>query len=78
VNPSCSFTSEEVKYLTSRIQNGGTEVVEVYFSLQSTNTPKSYAASLMHDEGRKVSSTNPFYSFSAMYVASVLRPITAH
>lgn len=27
--PPCSFTSEEVNYLTSRIQNGGTEVVEV-------------------------------------------------
>ncbi|XP_039803007.1 malate dehydrogenase, glyoxysomal-like [Panicum virgatum] len=33
VNPACSFTSEEVNYLTSRIQNGGTEVVEVCFSL---------------------------------------------
>ncbi|CAN6348647.1 unnamed protein product [Urochloa humidicola] len=30
VNPACSFTSEEVNHLTSRIQNGGTEVVEAY------------------------------------------------
>lgn len=29
VNPPCSFTPQEVEYLTSRIQNGGTEVVEV-------------------------------------------------
>lgn len=29
VNPSCSFTSQEVDDLTDRIQNGGTEVVEV-------------------------------------------------
>ncbi|KAK3030433.1 hypothetical protein RJ639_039190 [Escallonia herrerae] len=29
VKPPCSFTTEEVNYLTSRIQNGGTEVVEV-------------------------------------------------
>ena len=29
VQPSSSFTAEEVRYLTDRIQNGGTEVVEV-------------------------------------------------
>ncbi|URE01614.1 Malate dehydrogenase [Musa troglodytarum] len=28
VNPPCSFTPEEISYLTDRIQNGGTEVVE--------------------------------------------------
>ncbi|KAK1316658.1 hypothetical protein QJS10_CPA05g01645 [Acorus calamus] len=28
VKPPCSFTSEEINYLTDRIQNGGTEVVE--------------------------------------------------
>uniref|UniRef100_A0A0A9CTD5 Pco104294 n=1 Tax=Arundo donax TaxID=35708 RepID=A0A0A9CTD5_ARUDO len=28
LSPPCSFTPEEVSYLTSRIQNGGTEVVE--------------------------------------------------
>lgn len=31
MKPPCSFTSEETTYLTSRIQNGGTEVVEVTF-----------------------------------------------
>ncbi|KAL6012773.1 hypothetical protein ACLOJK_003262 [Asimina triloba] len=30
VKPPCSFTSEEINYLTDRIQNGGTEVVEAY------------------------------------------------
>ena len=29
VKPPCSFTKEEIEYLTNRIQNGGTEVVEV-------------------------------------------------
>ncbi|KAK6923198.1 Lactate/malate dehydrogenase, C-terminal [Dillenia turbinata] len=29
VKPQCSFTPEEIGYLTARIQNGGTEVVEV-------------------------------------------------
>ena len=29
VKPPCSFTPEETNYLTDRIQNGGTEVVEV-------------------------------------------------
>lgn len=29
VKPPCSFTPKEVDYLTNRIQNGGTEVVEV-------------------------------------------------
>ena len=29
VKPPCSFTPEEINYLTDRIQNGGTEVVEV-------------------------------------------------
>jgi hypothetical protein len=27
VTPPCSFTPDEIKYLTNRIQNGGTEVV---------------------------------------------------
>ncbi|KAK1268071.1 hypothetical protein QJS04_geneDACA022132 [Acorus gramineus] len=30
VKPPCSFTSEEINYLTDRIQNGGTEVVEAF------------------------------------------------
>lgn len=29
VKPSCYFTPQEIEYLTTRIQNGGTEVVEV-------------------------------------------------
>lgn len=29
VTPPSSFTQDEIKYLTDRIQNGGTEVVEV-------------------------------------------------
>jgi len=29
VKPPSSFTPEEINYLTDRIQNGGTEVVEV-------------------------------------------------
>lgn len=29
VKPPCSLSPEETEYLTSRIQNGGTEVVEV-------------------------------------------------
>jgi malate/lactate dehydrogenase len=31
VKPPSSFTAEETEYLTNRIQNGGTEVVEVMF-----------------------------------------------
>jgi hypothetical protein len=42
VNPPCSFTSEEISYLTSRIQNGGTEVVEVCFSSESTPSISFY------------------------------------
>lgn len=29
VKPPCSFTPEETEYLTNRIQDGGTEVVQV-------------------------------------------------
>ena len=29
VTPPSSFTQDEIKYLTDRIQNGGTEVLEV-------------------------------------------------
>lgn len=32
VTPPSSFTWDEIKYLTDRIQNGGTEVVEVQYS----------------------------------------------
>ncbi|KAG1341865.1 Malate dehydrogenase, glyoxysomal [Cocos nucifera] len=30
VKPACTFTTDEINYLTDRIQNGGTEVVEAY------------------------------------------------
>ncbi|VAI22446.1 unnamed protein product [Triticum turgidum subsp. durum] len=30
VSPPCSFTPDEISYLTNRIQNGGTEVVEAF------------------------------------------------
>lgn len=29
VKPACTFTADEIHYLTDRIQNGGTEVVKV-------------------------------------------------
>lgn len=32
VKPPSSFTTKEIEYLTDRIQNGGTEVVEVKFT----------------------------------------------
>ncbi|GFZ18858.1 peroxisomal NAD-malate dehydrogenase 1 [Actinidia rufa] len=34
VKPPCSFTREETDYLTTRIQNGGTEVVEAYAAVR--------------------------------------------
>lgn len=49
VNPSCSFTSEEVKYLTSRIQNGGTEVVEAKAGAGSATLSMAYAAAKFAD-----------------------------
>lgn len=30
VKPPCSFTPEETEFLTKRIQDGGTEVVQVF------------------------------------------------
>ncbi|KAL2522625.1 putative malate dehydrogenase [Forsythia ovata] len=42
VKPLFSFTKEETEHLTSRIQNGGTEVVEVALSLRWTH--EAYAA----------------------------------
>lgn len=44
VKPSCSFTSEEIKYLTDRIQNGGTEVVEAKAGTGSATLSMAYAA----------------------------------
>ncbi|CAN1777391.1 Malate dehydrogenase 1, peroxisomal [Linum perenne] len=34
VKPPCSFTQKEIDYLTDRIQNGGTEVVEAYAAVK--------------------------------------------
>ncbi|KAG2622384.1 hypothetical protein PVAP13_3NG266700 [Panicum virgatum] len=49
VNPACSFTSEEVNYLTSRIQNGGTEVVEAKAGAGSATLSMAYAAAKFAD-----------------------------
>ncbi|KAL0332381.1 UNVERIFIED_CONTAM: Malate dehydrogenase, glyoxysomal [Sesamum calycinum] len=44
VKPACSFTQEETEYLTSRIQNGGTEVVEAKAGAGSATLSMAYAA----------------------------------
>ncbi|KAK4393516.1 Malate dehydrogenase, glyoxysomal [Sesamum angolense] len=44
VKPACSFTQEETEYLTSRIQNGGTEVVEQMFKKEFQQMSQAYAA----------------------------------
>ncbi|KAL6551812.1 hypothetical protein OROGR_007966 [Orobanche gracilis] len=44
VKPACSFTQEEMEYLTSRIQNGGTEVVEAKAGAGSATLSMAYAA----------------------------------
>lgn len=44
VKPPCSFTAEETQYLTSRIQNGGTEVVEAKAGAGSATLSMAYAA----------------------------------
>ncbi|KAL6573090.1 hypothetical protein OROHE_002566 [Orobanche hederae] len=44
VKPACSFTQEETEYLTSRIQNGGTEVVEAKAGTGSATLSMAYAA----------------------------------
>ncbi|PAN22039.1 hypothetical protein GQ55_3G482000 [Panicum hallii var. hallii] len=49
VNPACSFTSEEVNHLTSRIQNGGTEVVEAKAGAGSATLSMAYAAAKFAD-----------------------------
>ncbi|BAT18226.1 malate dehydrogenase, glyoxysomal [Oryza sativa Japonica Group] len=49
VNPPCSFTSEEISYLTTRIQNGGTEVVEAKAGAGSATLSMAYAASKFAD-----------------------------
>ncbi|XP_030538898.1 malate dehydrogenase, glyoxysomal isoform X1 [Rhodamnia argentea] len=44
VKPPCSFTPQEIDYLTSRIQNGGTEVVEAKAGAGSATLSMAYAA----------------------------------
>lgn len=44
VKPACSFTQEETEYLTFRIQNGGTEVVEAKAGAGSATLSMAYAA----------------------------------
>ncbi|KAG8049360.1 hypothetical protein GUJ93_ZPchr0009g2152 [Zizania palustris] len=49
VNPPCSFTSEEISYLTTHIQNGGTEVVEAKAGAGSATLSMAYAAAKFAD-----------------------------
>ncbi|KAI4327289.1 hypothetical protein L6164_019768 [Bauhinia variegata] len=44
VKPPCAFTPKEVDYLTNRIQNGGTEVVEAKAGAGSATLSMAYAA----------------------------------
>lgn len=44
VKPPCSFTQKEIEYLTNRIQNGGTEVVEAKAGAGSATLSMAYAA----------------------------------
>ncbi|CAL0314358.1 unnamed protein product [Lupinus luteus] len=44
VKPPCSFTPKEIEYLTDRIQNGGTEVVEAKAGAGSATLSMAYAA----------------------------------
>nr|CAD1841430.1 unnamed protein product [Ananas comosus var. bracteatus] len=49
VNPPSSFTPEEIAYLTDRIQNGGTEVVEAKAGTGSATLSMAYAAAKFAD-----------------------------
>ncbi|XP_078179941.1 peroxisomal NAD-malate dehydrogenase 2 [Carex rostrata] len=49
VTPPCSFTPEETAYLTDRIQNGGTEVVEAKAGAGSATLSMAYAAAKFAD-----------------------------
>ncbi|MDG6100423.1 malate dehydrogenase, partial [Alteromonas sp. ZYF713] len=44
VKPPCSFTKEETEYLTKRIQDGGTEVVQAKAGAGSATLSMAYAA----------------------------------
>nr|ADQ00372.1 glyoxysomal malate dehydrogenase [Sequoia sempervirens] len=49
VNPRFSFTNEEIEYLTNRIQNGGTEVVEAKAGTGSATLSMAFAAAKFAD-----------------------------
>ncbi|CAA7404279.1 unnamed protein product [Spirodela intermedia] len=49
VKPPSSFTAEEISYLTDRIQNGGTEVVEAKAGAGSATLSMAYAAAKFAD-----------------------------
>ncbi|GLJ30442.1 hypothetical protein SUGI_0602600 [Cryptomeria japonica] len=49
VNPKFSFTNEEIEYLTNRIQNGGTEVVEAKAGTGSATLSMAFAAAKFAD-----------------------------
>ncbi|KAH9712487.1 Malate dehydrogenase 1 (peroxisomal) [Citrus sinensis] len=49
VKPSCSLTPTEIDYLTDRIQNGGTEVVEAKTGAGSATLSMAYAAAKFAD-----------------------------
>ncbi|XP_008779215.1 malate dehydrogenase, glyoxysomal-like [Phoenix dactylifera] len=49
VKPACTFTADERNYLTHRIQNGGTEVVEAKAGAGSATLSMAYAAAKFAD-----------------------------
>ncbi|KAM0924926.1 hypothetical protein ACQ4PT_004803 [Festuca glaucescens] len=49
VSPPCSFTPDEISYLTNRIQNGGTEVVEAKAGAGSATLSMAFAAAKFAD-----------------------------
>ncbi|CAI0471152.1 unnamed protein product [Linum tenue] len=49
VKPPCSFTPEETEYLTKRIQDGGTEVVQAKAGAGSATLSMAYAAAKFAD-----------------------------
>ncbi|XP_068654498.1 malate dehydrogenase, glyoxysomal-like [Aristolochia californica] len=49
VKPPCSFSPEEIHYLTNRIQNGGTEVVEAKAGAGSATLSMAFAAAKFAD-----------------------------
>ncbi|XP_029123657.1 malate dehydrogenase, glyoxysomal isoform X6 [Elaeis guineensis] len=49
VKPACTFTADEINYLTDRIQNGGTEVVEAKAGAGSATLSMAYGAAKFAD-----------------------------